>query len=288
MCDLLCALPAATAAGRTLFAKNSDRPPAERQELVWLPPRRDRRLAATHVDVDPWPGDTIGVLGSGPAWAWGLEQGVNQAGVAAGNAAIYTTADPRGAPPGLIGIDLVRLVLERAASAEAGVEVLTGLLERHGQGGSGHEGADRPYWSSFLIADPVAAWVVETSGRQWAAARVGSTWALSNRTTIPDFDRDHRHPRQPVDRLVDPRLAAARRTLSSGPASPESLMAHLASHEGGDGGWTVCMHVDGEEVTAAALVAELGPDPATWWALGSPCSSTWFAATVGPLPAATR
>lgn len=284
MCDLLCALPPATAAGRTLFAKNSDRPPAERQELAWLPPRRDRApVRATHVEVAAAGGETIGVLGAGPAWTWGLEQGVNEAGVAAGNATIYTTLDPRGAPPGLIGMDLVRLALERAATAEAGVEVLTALVERHGQGGSGHEGRDRPYWSSFLLADPAEAWVVETSGRAWAAVPVGSTWALSNRTTIPEFDRDHRHPGQPVERLVDPRLAASRRALARPGLTPGDLMHHLAGHDGGDGGWTVCMHVDGEEATTAALVAELGPAPRTWWALGSPCSTPWKARPVGPV-----
>ena len=40
---------------------------------------------------------------------WGLEHGVNEAGVAAGNATIYTTLDPRGVPDGLTGMDLVRL-----------------------------------------------------------------------------------------------------------------------------------------------------------------------------------
>ena len=41
MCDLLVALPDATAGGRTLFAKNSDRPPDEQQLLEWAAPRRE-------------------------------------------------------------------------------------------------------------------------------------------------------------------------------------------------------------------------------------------------------
>jgi secernin len=287
MCDVLCALPAAT--GRsTLFAKNSDRPPAERQVLEWLPPRLDDRpVRATHIAVDPHPAVTHGVLGSRPAWGWGLEHGVNEAGVSAGNATIYTTLDPRHAPDALTGMDLVRLALERASTAAAAVDVITSLLESVGQGGSGHEGSSRPYWSSFLIADPRSGFVVETSGNQHAVEPISRVRAISNRTTIPAFDTAHRHPGQPVERLVDPRWHASQRVLADEPITVDALRTHLASHEGGGGGWTVCMHVDTEdhqEATTAALVAELptsGP-PIAHVTTGSPCTSRWFQIPVAP------
>ena len=275
MCDLLVALPDATAGGRTLFAKNSDRPPDEQQLLEWAAPRREHETRTTYLTIDgPPSGITLGVLGSRPAWMWGLEHGVNEAGVAAGNATIYTTLDPRGHPDALTGMDLVRLALERATTSTDAVTVITDAIERWGQGGSGHEGADRPYWSSFLVADPHRAWVVETSGREVRAESVARTWATSNRTTIASFDADHRHPRQPVATLVDPRLDASRRLLADEPVTAEALRAHLASHEGGADGWTVCMHVDGVEETRASMVAELAPDgPTIWVAAGSPCRS---------------
>jgi hypothetical protein len=214
-----------------------------------------------------------------------VEHGVNESGVAAGNEAIYTTLDPRPAEPGLPGIDLVRLCLERAHTAAEGVEVITNLLEAFGQGGSGHEGVDRPYWSSFLVADGAAAFVVETSGREWAVDAVTATRALSNRTTIPAFDDAHRHPRQPVATLVDPRLAASRAALERGPFSVAAAEAHLRGHVGGDDGWTVCMHVDGVEATTAALVAELpvagGGPPIARFLLGSPCRSAFVPLVVG-------
>jgi secernin len=277
MCDILCALGPATADGVTRFAKNSDRPPGELQVVELLPPRHEDATRTTYLEIPAVP-ETIGVLGSRPEWMWGLEHGVNEAGVAAGNATIYTILDPRGVPDGLTGMDLVRLALERASTAAAAVEVITDLIERHGQGGSGHEGAQRPYWSSFLVADPTSAFVVETSGRDVAVEAVERTRAISNRTTIPSFDAANRHPRQPVETLVDPRWRASQEVLADEPVTTEALEAHLASHAGGEDGWTVCMHVEGVEETTAAMAAELpaGASPRVWFALGSPCANPFL------------
>ena len=279
MCDCLVALPPATADGTTLFAKNSDRPPDEPQVLERFEPgRRAEPIRATHITVDAGDGETIGLVGSRPWWMWGLEHGVNEAGVAIGNETIYTTEDPRPYPPALTGMDLVRLGLERGASAAAAVGVMTDLLERYGQGGTGHVGKERPYWSSFLVADAGEAWVVETSARTWAAEQVRATRAISNRTTIAAFDAEHRHPRQPVETLVDPRLRASQAVLAEPPVTVADLRSHLRSHVGGTDGWTVCMHVDGVEATTAAVVAELGaagPPRPSRFLLGSPCTSVF-------------
>jgi secernin len=296
VCDCLVALPVATGA-HTLFAKNSDRPPGEVQVVEWHPPRTDRGpLRVTHVEIDAHDGPTRGCLLSRPDWCWGAEHGVNDAGVAIGNEAIYTTLDPRTAAPALIGMDLVRLGLERAATASAAVDVVTSLLERYGQGGTGHDPArserPRPYWSSFLIADPVRAFVVETSGRTWAVEEVDGSAdtsgvrAISNRTTIPSFDADHRHPRQPVERLVDPRWHASRRVLARRPVDGAALAAHLRSHDTcGEPGWSVCMHVEGVEETTASMIAELRGDGGphrVWTLVGHPCEEEYVEHTVPP------
>lgn len=275
MCDSLVALAPATAGGRTIFAKNSDRPPDEYQVVEQHPSRHvDGPQRCTYIEVEGGR-DVIGVVGSRPWWQWGFEHGINDAGVAAGNETIYTTLDPRGAEPALLGMDLVRLGLEQATSAAAWIDVVTSLLERYGQGGSGHHGADRPYWSSFLVADATSAFVLETSGRTWAVEAVERTRAISNRTTIPSFDAEHRHPRQPVERLVDPRWNASRRVLAQEPVTVDAVLAHLRSHDGIDG-YSVCMHVDGVEATTASLVVELGVDEVTSrWLLGSPCQQRY-------------
>jgi hypothetical protein len=278
VCDTLVALAPATRDGVTLFAKTSDRPPDEQQVVVWSPPRLDHRaVRATHIDVaahDDW---TVPALISRPTWCWGAEHGVNVAGVAIGNEAIYTTLDPRPFPPALTGMDLVRLGLERATTAQDAVGVITDLLERYGQGGTGHADRFRPYWSSFLVADPTDAWVVETSGREWAAEQVGDVRAISNRTTIRAFDAVHRHPRQPVEVTVDPRLRRSERVLAQRPVTRAALEAHLRNHA--DGAWSTCMHVvepGHEEATTAWVVAELpsGATPVSWFGLGSPCRAT--------------
>ncbi|MGE0000272.1 MAG: hypothetical protein AB7U39_25425 [Ilumatobacteraceae bacterium] len=289
MCDCLVALPPATGTGGTLFAKNSDRPPDEVQRLTWSPARRDREpVQATHVSVHPHDGETLACLLSVPSWCWGAEHGVNVAGVAVGNEAIYTTLDPRRAPPALTGLDLVRLALERAASAVAAVDVISSMIERYGQGGTGHDphGASgpKPYWSSFLVADPRHAFVIETSGRAVAVEAVAEVAAISNRTTIAAFDRVHRHPRQPVAELVDARLAASRAVLRQRPVTIDRLADHLRSHDScTTEGWSVCMHAcDGAgelvEVTTASMIAELrsdgGPHRA-WVVEGSPCQHAY-------------
>jgi secernin len=283
MCDCVVALPPATQQPVALFAKNSDRPPDERQVIEWNPPRRDRGpVRATYIEVAPFDRDTIGCLISRPTWCWGAEHGVNDAGVAIGNEAIYTTADPRVAAPALIGMDLVRFGLERGDSARHAVAVITGLLERYGQGGSGHDPhrvtGPKPYWSSFLVADPGDAWVVETSGSSWAAEQVSDVRAISNRTTIASFDSEHRHPNQPVERFVDPRLDASNSVLKRRPVTFESLAAHLRSHDSCvEPGWSVCMHVDGVEATTASTIAELhaGGEHQVWMLLGSPCENEY-------------
>lgn len=277
MCDCLVALHPATAEHCTIFAKNSDRPPTEVQLVERFPPRAETKTRTTYLDIEPAKWDTLGFVGSRPKWMWGVEHGVNVAGVAAGNATIYTTLDPRGAPNGLTGMDLVRLALERAVTASAAVEVIGALLERHGQGGSGHEGVDRPYWSSFLVADPSRAFVIETSGSEFMVEPVERTRAISNRTTIPAFDAAHRHPEQPVERLVDGRLAASNAFLAYEPIRLGGMMDHLRSHVGGDDGYTICMHVPDVEVTQGSMIVELPLDgaPRAWFLTGSPCSTEY-------------
>jgi len=185
-CDTLVALPPATADGSTLLAKNSDRLALESQPLVQVPPRRHRsgsRVHCQYVSI-PQVRETHGFIGSRPFWLWGLEHGVNDCRVAIGNEAVFSRE-----PPGeeaLLGMDLVRLGLERSQTARQALEVVTGLLKTYGQGGPAIMGTTFGYHNSFLIADPTEAWILETSGRQWAARQVERVGSISNHLTIED------------------------------------------------------------------------------------------------------
>jgi secernin len=185
-CDTLVALPPATTDGSTLFAKNSDRPALESQPLVQVPARRHRpgsRVRCQYLSI-PQVRETHGFIGSQPYWLWGLEHGVNDCRVAIGNETVFSR-DPPG-EEALLGMDLVRLGLERSQTAREALGVITDLLETHGQGGPGHLGTTFSYHNSFLIADPAGAWILETSGRQWAARPVEGVGNISNHLSIED------------------------------------------------------------------------------------------------------
>jgi secernin len=205
MCDTWVALADTTDDGRVILGKNSDRPIFDCQPLVLYPRRTwgaDSPLRLEHVTL-PQAAITYATLGSSPYWCWGYEEGINEFGVVIGNEAIYTKSFARAAAAsdysgkgqlGLLGMDLIRLALERARNAEEAVMVMGSLVEEYGQFGSGvptRSHAEGGYDGSFLIADPTEAWVVETAGKRWAAQRFtqGAT-SISNQPSIRErWDR---------------------------------------------------------------------------------------------------
>jgi secernin len=201
-CDTVVALPDATRGRAVVFGKNSDRPAGEAQPLHREPARpAGAPLELAYVTVDDAP--AYAHIGSRPFWCWGYEMGVNEHRVAIGNEAVFSTvwadtvsrakagADAdgdAGTEPGILGMELLRLGLERGATAREALDVITGLLEQYGQWGSALVGAvhaEGSYDNAFVIADPREAWILETVGRDWAARRVTSGVAtVSNELSI--------------------------------------------------------------------------------------------------------
>jgi dipeptidase len=316
MCDTLVALPPATATGAVVFGKNSDR---ERNEAQGLEMYRGvehpagAMLRTTYVAI-PQARRTHAVLLSRPFWMWGAEMGVNEHGVVIGNEAVHSIV-PANRRRALIGMDLVRLGLERGASAREAAEVIVRLLETHGQGGDcGHLGRFY-YHNSFIIADRTEALVLETVGKWWAIQRAPALRSLSNALSIQD-DYDEISPAllaeavsrgwlengrlRIADRLLDVerdaishgrgRCARGQALLDArrGRMSPLEMMAILRDHGDVGPGWhpadtvgrTICMHAaEGKRrsQSVASLVSDLTTGRTIHWVTGSsaPCLSVF-------------
>src|SRR5438105_3966155 len=132
-CDTAVALGDTTTGG-VLLAKNSDRSSHEAQRLIGVPAAQHE--AGTTVRCQyltiPQVAHTAALIGSQPYWLWGCEHGMNEHGVAIGNEAIFTRESPQ--ETGLLGMDLVRLGLERGTTAREALDAITALLEQFGQG----------------------------------------------------------------------------------------------------------------------------------------------------------
>jgi hypothetical protein len=314
MCDTLCG----PGAGGMVFAKNSDRPVGEVQ--ITMPFGRRTTAGCTLRTQYLTIGDTgsFAAYLSCPTWLWGAEHGVNEYGVAIGNERVSTVHHAASAAPALIGMDLVRLGLERSRTAAEALEVMIELLTTCGQGGIADQAHQEAYDSSFLIADGAHAFILDTAGTDYAAAPFPGGTAVSNRLSLTtewtrgsdsladgeDFDR-FRDQREDTA-YADVRLAASRRFLADHPPgglTPAATAAHLRDH--GHGPWgqpgqrgtvdpppvavgpegrgvSVCMHARERSVTAASFIAVLPSDPGAplraFVTLGSPCVSIYLPA----------
>jgi hypothetical protein len=285
MCDTLCV----RSGDGMLFAKNSDRHPDEVQVLESRAQREmGKNLRTQYLTL--FDTGACAVVGSRPSWLWGYEHGVNEYRVAIGNEKLWTTTQPRDLPPALLGMDLVRLGLECATTADEAIDAMTALLAQYGQGGSGEPEHYEPYFSSFLIADPHGGWILETSDRTWAARPVTAGGAISNRISLStDWTRasadvesgqdfqDLRDPRMPTD-IADGRLATTTRAVDT--HADVRALAHTLRDHGHDlqSEFTVCMHRrDFDAQTTASMIAELRDDAPLriWTSLGNPCCSVY-------------
>lgn len=187
MCDTMVALGNVTEDGSVLFAKNSDREPNEAHEVVILPAAdhpEGSTVKCTYIEI-PQVSHTFAVLLAKPFWIWGAEMGANEHGLVIGNEAVFTRM-PYQKENGLIGMDFIRLALERSRNAEEALHCIVNLLEEYGQGGNCGFRHRMYYHNSFILADPKEAWVLETAGKFWAAEKVRDIRSISNALTIGD------------------------------------------------------------------------------------------------------
>jgi dipeptidase len=309
MCDTMAARAGATATGGTLFAKNSDRERNEAQFLELNPARQYGRgavLRATYIAI-PQAARTHAVLLSRPFWIWGAEMGANEHGVVIGNEAVRPRSTPQ-RRPALIGMDLLRLGLERGATAAEAVQVITDHLEKFGQGGNCGHLSRRWYDNSFIVADANEVFVLETLGRRWATERAPATRAISNTYTIgttitacsTDLEQFAREQgwwngekfdfSAAVTNFENPGLPGAIQRCArssellardAGRLTPAHMMAILRDHGRATGpdfhpqdivGRSVCAHGAGARGggnSVSSLVSDLRADGAVHWVTGT-------------------
>ncbi|HEX4949509.1 MAG TPA: C69 family dipeptidase [Blastocatellia bacterium] len=279
MCDTMVAVPPATSDGAVWFGKNSDREPGEMQLVEHLPAQTHTaaNVQCTYLAI-PQNKHTFEVVLSRPFWMWGAEMGANERGVVIGNEAVFTKLPY--AKEGLLGMDLLRLALERADCAREALQVITDLLGRHGQGGAcGYRNKKFRYHNSFLIADANEAWVLETADKYWVAEQVKGIRTISNVLTIgkefdliaPDayeFARTQGWCKSADDFDFARCFGDAKRSdLSGGAVRRACTMQRLSSNDKGVG----------REDVFATLRDHNGFTPKQGWRLQMPCThASWW------------
>ncbi len=168
-----------------IFLKNSDREPDEPQIVIEIPSKESKSqfVQCTYISI-PQVHITNKMILSKPTWIWGAEMGVNDKGVVIGNEAVFTNQIIK-KNAGLIGMDLLRLGLERGNTAKEALFIITSLLEQYGQSGvCGFKDKNFYYDNAFIIADPQEAFILETAGKHWVSKKIDTAASISNGFSI--------------------------------------------------------------------------------------------------------
>jgi secernin len=183
MCDTYVCLSPSTMDESVIFGKNSDRIISEVQLITYSPRvkySKGETLKCTHISI-PQASETAAVILSQPYFMYGAEMGANEYDVVIGNEAIITKEPLK--KSGLLGMDLLRLGLERGKSAKEALDIIISLLEEYGQGGF-HNLKSINYHNSYIIADNKDAYVLEAAGDWWIVEIVKDFRSISNDITI--------------------------------------------------------------------------------------------------------
>ncbi|MBQ6559217.1 MAG: hypothetical protein IJL85_00105 [Erysipelotrichaceae bacterium] len=273
---------------KAIFAKNSDRSPNEAQVIEFIEHRfhEGKKLECTYISIDQVK-ETNAMVLSRPTWLWGAEMGVNEHGVCIGNEAVFTKG--RYGQESLIGMDLLRLGLERGNTAFESMQVIISLLEKYGQGGNCGYDKDFRYDNSFLIMDRKEIYVLETAGKKWAYKKYEHA-TISNRLTLKDdcdyySDEKTDFRKRYSDLLFSTFSCASSRQQMTCRRRMNDIydaFANLRQHSIDDpmchgSVSSVCMHAGDlfADQTTSSMVVELDPDRIRIYVTGSsrPCLS---------------
>ena len=274
-----------------IFGKNSDREKEECQIVQFIPAKSNinKYLKTTYIEIEQVK-NTASIFISKPYWMWGAEMGVNEYGVCIGNEALYSNQynNPN---LGLLGMDLVRLGLERGKTAHEALCIIIDLLEKYGQGGYCSLKNKDLYDNAFLIMDIKDCFILETKNKHWQYKKVKYA-SISNIFSI-------RHPDEFSDlknfkRLFEKKGKHSgdyRKKLMQKPikklSTIEEAINILRMHNKIDNDplvkkKSVCMH--GEYRTTGSMCVELkrGEKPKIFFtATPHPCQSLFLPFTFG-------
>lgn len=188
MCDTIIALQNASEDGSVIFGKNSDREANESHAICYVPRTNHKEgelINAQYITI-PQVKETFALILSKPVWLKiGCEMGANEFGVVIGNESVFTKENYE--KQGLLGMELLRITLERARTASIALKTITNLIDKYGQGGTGSPtDPNFIYHNSFIITDLDEAWILETANKFWVAQKVHDMASISNGLTIGD------------------------------------------------------------------------------------------------------
>ena len=182
MCDTFVVLQNKTSDGSIILGKSADDQINEAHYVLHIPRQKyscGQQVRATHLMI-PQTEETNEILLHKAFWCWGGEEGINEHGLSIGIEAAFSTLTGTEKTDGLIGVDLVRIALERTRTCTEAIELITSLLKEYGQGGNVEISGNSEVDLTYLIADRKEAWILETAGREYAAKKVKDFDAISN------------------------------------------------------------------------------------------------------------
>lgn len=168
-----------------IFGKNSDRAVNEPQVVEYYESKDYVDIGTvkcTYISI-PQVKHTNAIVLSRPIWLWGGEIGVNEFGLCIGNEAVFTKG--KYGKDSLIGMDLLRLALERSKTPLEAIDCIIKLLDKYGQGGNCGYDSNFHYNNSFLIMNQNEIYVLETKDKDYVYKKYDHV-AISNCLSIEE------------------------------------------------------------------------------------------------------
>jgi len=269
------------------FLKNSDRSPNEPNLLEYVPhmTHNEETLKCTYISI-PQVKETNEMILVKPSWIWGAEIGMNEYGVSIGNEAVFTKKKNKN--ESLIGMDYLRLGLERGKTAKEALIIIIDLLKEYGQGGNCGFDHNFYYDNSYLIVDRYQAFCLETSGKHYAYKELFDSYNISNKLSInKDYDEaDKEYPngfeKEHSDFLftyfskAKIREQRGKELIKEKGSSLKDMIDILSDHGNNnkENVGSICMHktLIGDETTASMIVDYSTNKPTVWLETGmTPC-----------------